>query len=242
MTDIRTLLHDAAAAPVEPLDMRPVLARARPRSRRWLVWLASLSAVGAIGAPVGLQWANSGDHAQVRTLPAPQLFGTTTTTPGTAQNVSADGGGSGPGAASSLGADGLPTPAESPAPAGGAVPAQSSADECVLIGRFAPSGGIGVTGGPAPPAGAGFGNAPSQSCDYDATHAAGYVTSGGGNWELDVHHPDGTRVIYSPPTANNWQACQPVGIVRPGDHVHATLADGVTGPGDYLKVGPTYHC
>src|SRR5205823_5143525 len=134
-----------------------------------LVWLASLGAVGVIGAPVGLQWANSGNHAQVRTLPAPQSSSTTTTTPGTAQTVPADAGGSGPAAASSLSADGLPTPATSPAPVGGAVPAQSSADECVLIGRFAPSGGIGVAGGPAPPAGAGFGNGARQTCDYDAT-------------------------------------------------------------------------
>jgi len=78
MADLRELFHDAAAPPTRPLDVPALLRHAARRPRRWVAWLATLGAFVAVGTPVGLQWASSGSHANVRTLPGP--VSTTTTT------------------------------------------------------------------------------------------------------------------------------------------------------------------
>lgn len=54
MTDIRTLLHEAAPTPAGPLDMAVVHARARRRSwRRVGAWVAGLGVVIGAAVPVG---------------------------------------------------------------------------------------------------------------------------------------------------------------------------------------------
>src|SRR5688572_15633057 len=74
MTDIRTLLHDAAPAPRAPLDVGTLLTR---RPRRWRVWAASALAVVAVGGGVAGTGALSpaGDGGSQlstrRTTPAP---------------------------------------------------------------------------------------------------------------------------------------------------------------------------
>src|SRR5687767_14793883 len=76
MTDIRTLLHEAAPGPSAPLDVEVLVVRAahRPWHRRVVVWLAGLVAVVGVGVPLRsvLVPSTDGDVDRVQTVrPAP---------------------------------------------------------------------------------------------------------------------------------------------------------------------------
>jgi len=54
MTDIRTLLHEAALSPLRPLDMAALQTRARRRSiRRFATWVAGVGVVITAAVPTG---------------------------------------------------------------------------------------------------------------------------------------------------------------------------------------------
>ena len=83
MTDLRTLLHDAAPMPRHPLDMAAVRRRSqRLGLRRVGLWVGALGVLAGVAVPVAGGLVPSSDpDAGVQVIPGPITTTTSTTTP-----------------------------------------------------------------------------------------------------------------------------------------------------------------
>lgn len=243
MADIRVLLEDAAGVPLAPLDMVALQRRASKPRRRFLIWVASLTALVGVGVPAGTaivsalsssQRVRVGEpvsHPIVSTPPAaPDALGSpgasaSTDAASTASNV-ADG--SNQGALGNSASSSQPPGSLAAGPAEGCTPpADQSANH---------PGGLGSDG-------------PSWQCDYMATQPGGY--RGNGEWTIIIRR-GGQTIQFDSTTA---PSCGATGTILPGDAVTAHLGTRVpgsqgyviaeppgTGPTSAIYVGGNEHC
>jgi hypothetical protein len=245
MPDVRELLHQAAAPPTRPLDVAALHRAARRRRSRLVAWLASLGALAAVGTPLGLQWAGSGSHDTVRTLPAPaSTTTTTTTTTTTIVGLTSNQGVVPAGAAdlSSVAGTGLDTqPSDQ-------TEGQSSGDA-----SYPPASGCSVDNS---------GAAPDElrTCRFTATTVGGWAASYGPSVPAPSGPPVGGFALGNPSSSvlvthggvrteydanpKNGVACTN-GIIQPGDLVEVRMrASSSTGPNTpyYVSAGDSYGC
>ncbi|MHB8467476.1 MAG: hypothetical protein ACYDH6_20685 [Acidimicrobiales bacterium] len=241
MIDIRDLLHEAAPAPRRPFDVDGVATRAARRGlwRRVLAWATVLGAAVSLAFPLESALVPAGHGGTTVESVRPSLLpdrstpaaGTPRGTPARAARDARLGAPGTSGTSREVVAAG-PTGA----PAKGRPTPSGAVDECIVQG-----GDVGVD---IPNAGgAGIGGFPT--CDYTAAAPAGYAAFAS-SWEVDVTGVDGSQRVYGPrqQAAPPAHACGPVGVIKPGDHVHVVLYTGAenTASVESVKVGPTHHC
>ena len=171
MTDPRRLLHAAAATPSRPVDIDTLMRLAGRRRRRLVTWLASLGAVIAIGAPVGVQWAAGGGHNQLRTLPVPVSTTTTITGESTAT---------------------IPSVAAGPAPRSGA---DSRGDNPAVATTLATAGASPASASGCSVDTRGLNPGQTRSCRFTATGLGGWWAGFIGNPAAGANSPDPSAVV-----------------------------------------------
>lgn len=229
MSSMRQLLHDAAPVATRPFDPVALVLRARRRRRRRLVvWIAGIvTALSAVAIPNPLGTVLTGTSSQrVDTVGPPG-----TTTP--ASSVPADRSGDAatavasppPSTGTSIGSDNstplVATSGDEGAPAARSPEWFSSGpgrtyEGCRVYARASDD----ATGPVTPNDDDGV-----RECTYIATVAGGY--EGAGTWTLEIVR-DGETITFD---SLRDPTCQPVGVVQPGDVVHAYLG---------LRTNPAY--
>lgn len=234
MTDLRTLLHDAAPRPSGPVDIGALMAEAGRRRpwRRIGLWFASLVAVIGIGGGAVIGLAPADDPSHIDTLPGPT---TTTTAVASDEGISAR---------TVAGPTAMPTtttPAAAVSPsseASGDEPSwywrpPTEPTECELT-----AGGSGVSdddlGG-----GAGFDDPGTHTCTFIATDDGGYRAAG--TWSITIER-DGDRIGRS--HLDRSPACEDVGFILPGDvvTVNVRTPGGATTADTSIGAGPSWSC
>lgn len=218
MTDLRTLLHDAAPEPTRTVDVDGLLERAATR-RRWprlASYFAALVAAVAVANGAGHALAPA-DPAEVRTLPAEE---TTTVPPSPLVER-------GPEPAAATGSTTAPTtPRLSPTTttASSRADASAAADDhsCHVIGS-----GNGEPGSDRIRASTPDGDDPSfdEGCAYRSRAVQGF--RGTGSWYVQVKPEDPTK----PPLRYDSQALGDTcleDVIHPGDWVQAYVGDEVS--------------
>jgi hypothetical protein len=233
MTDLRTLLHDAAPRPAHAVDIDALTAEAARRRpwRRIGLWLGSIVVVLGVGGGAVIGLAPADDPSEVDTLPAPEV--TTTTAPGAADAGAITVVGSDTSPATTLPAD----VASEDATAETAEPPwywhEPERESCELQ-----SGGAGVSdedvGG-----GAGFDDPNTHTCTFTATEPGGYLAAG--TWSLVIER-DGERIERG--HLDQSPACADVGFIRPGDVVTVSVRSpgGATTADTYINAGAQWSC
>ena len=179
MTDIRTLLHDAAPSPTGPLDMAAVRARARRSpGRRLAAWIVGAGALIGVGVPVGNAVLVTGGHDTAVEVvdPTPTTGVTTTSIPAAAPQRDAPATdreyGAGSTASNVTDAESaLPASSGSEAPTMGYDPPYPRASECSVDTYGLASGD-------------------ARTCRFTATAAGGW------NYYQPPHGPTITEIPY----------------------------------------------
>ena len=234
MTDLRTLLHDAAPRPTAALDVDAVLVTAAGRRRPWRrigMWFGGVAvAAGLTGGAVGvLSPASSTD---VDTAPAPSERREVAQPSGEVDDrVTFEA------ASSTHETSTTTTAARTAATSGdeewdelGAPPAEDG-EGCHVV-----AGGTGWAS-PTPPIAGGAGNddMSADRCGYVARERGGY--RGSGTWSVTIER-DGERITFahldSPECADD--------VIRPGDIVTVSVRTaGATAEGE-IHAGPDVGC
>ena len=229
MTDLRTLLHDAAPRPSRRIDVDALIAEAARRRpwRRIVLWFASIAAVVGIGGGAIVGLAPADRPAEVGTVPAPSAISTTTTTPSdsTCQVVAAgDTPVASPGSASAMATPDADEPAW--------YQHEPPHEECDLH-----PGGYGLSQDGV--GGAGFDDPRTQTCTFTATAAGGYRAAG--TWSLTIER-DGQRIDRSHVLRS--ATCEDVGFIRRGDvvTVQVRTPGGATTVDTFISAGPRWSC
>lgn len=232
MTDLRTLLHDAAPRPSRAVDVDALVREAVARRRPWrraVLGLGAIIAAGGLGLGATGVLSPASHPTQIETTPTRVPAAGADDAPAAGGSSASDATATGSAAAPRAASVGAGNHASQVASDG---PAASEPEGCHLR-----SGGAGVKM-PGGTGGVGMDDMYANRCSYQATQAGGY--RGTGSWSVTIER-NGVSTTYD--YARRSPACGGRGTIRPGDVVTVSIrTGGATSPDAEVWAGPQDGC